>query len=131
MTKLAAEMLDLIRSSERHMTAEEVFMLCKEKGIKISFASVYRILTNFVDDGIMRKVSIPGEPDRFDKTVRPHDHIFCSRCKKVCDIDIGDLTEMLEKKIGSRIDGYTLSVKYICPECRRLESSEAEDKKSV
>ncbi|MDO4458670.1 MAG: transcriptional repressor [Clostridia bacterium] len=117
MTKQGEKLLMVMNNSTRHMTAEEIFMLCKENDIKISFASVYRNLTNLLDEGLIRKVSIPGEPDRFDKTPTPHDHIFCSVCHNVADIDLGDMTTMLESKVGKHIDGYDLSIKYVCPEC--------------
>jgi Fe2+ or Zn2+ uptake regulation protein len=118
MTKLAAQMLSLIQNSDKHMTAEEIFMLCKDKGVKISFASVYRNLTNLVESGDVRRVPVTGEPDRFDKTVRAHDHAFCTVCGCVMDVDVGDMEKYLSEKLGDKIESYSLTIKYICPECR-------------
>ena len=93
-------------------------MLCKENDVKVSFASIYRILTQLVNEGKLRRVLIPGEADRFDKTVYPHDHALCSECGRVYDIDTGDLGKRIAEMVGDSFRGYSLSVKYICPNCR-------------
>ncbi len=118
MTKLASQLLNLIQNSDRHMSAEEIFMLCKDKGVRISFASVYRNLTNLVESGDIRRVPVTGEPDRFDKTIRAHDHAFCTVCGSVVDVDVGDMEKYLNDKLGDKIESYSLTIKFICPECR-------------
>ncbi len=118
MTKLASQLLNLIQNSDRHMSAEEIFMLCKDKGVRISFASVYRNLTNLVESGDIRRVPVTGEPDRFDKTIRAHDHAFCTKCGSVLDVDVGDMEKYLTDKLGDKIESYSLTIKFICPECR-------------
>ncbi len=118
MTKLASQLLNLIQNSDKHMSAEEIFMLCKDKGVQISFASVYRNLTNLVESGDIRRVPVTGEPDRFDKTIRVHDHAFCTVCGNVVDVDVGDMEKYLSDKLGNKIESYSLTIKFICPECR-------------
>ncbi len=118
MTKLASRLLTLIQNSDRHMSAEEIFMLCKDKGVRISFASVYRNLTNLVESGDIRRVPVTGEPDRFDKTIRAHDHAFCTECGNVVDVDVGDMEKYLNDKLGDKIESYSLTIKFICPDCR-------------
>lgn len=118
MTKLASQLLNLIQNSDKHMSAEEIFMLCKDKGVRISFASVYRNLTNLVESGDIRRVPVTGEPDRFDKTIRAHDHAFCTVCGNVVDVDVGDMEKYLNDKLGNKIESYSLTIKFICPECR-------------
>ncbi len=118
MTKLASQLLNLIQNSDKHMSAEEIFMLCKDKGVRISFASVYRNLTNLVESGDIRRVPVTGEPDRFDKTIRAHDHAFCTVCGNVVDVDVGDMEKYLSDKLGNKIESYSLTIKFICPECR-------------
>ncbi len=118
MTKLASQLLTLIQNSDRHMSAEEIFMLCKDKGVRISFASVYRNLTNLVESGDIRRVPVTGEPDRFDKTIRAHDHAFCTECGNVVDVDVGDMEKYLNDKLGDKIESYSLTIKFICPDCR-------------
>lgn len=118
MSKMSAEILRIINSSSEHLTAEDIFLRCKQSGVKCSVASIYRNLTTLVAEGKIRKLSIPGETDRFDKTVMPHEHLICEKCHSVSDVTISDLKQLLEERIGTKIDYYSLSMHYICPKCK-------------
>ena len=83
----------------------------------VVLATVYNNLNNLYKLGKIRKISIEGCPDRYDKTVR-HDHLICRCCGKLSDIYLDDITSELEKQTGFPIDGYDLKVQYICPQCR-------------
>ncbi|MDO5548460.1 MAG: Fur family transcriptional regulator [Eubacteriales bacterium] len=123
MSKQRAEILKIVLDSNRHLSAEEIFMQCKKRGIDISIATVYRNLGILVHRGTLRKLSILGEPDRFDKTVTRHEHIFCDCCNEVQDIYVNDLKELLENKVGITLNSYDLCMRYTCPECRKQEET--------
>lgn len=118
MSKMSAELQRVICGSMEHLTADEIYLLCKQQGVKCSIASIYRNLSSLVAEGKIRKVSIAGEPDRYDKTVLPHEHLICDKCHKVSDAQLGDLKQLLETRTGTKIDYYTLSMHYICPKCK-------------
>lgn len=46
----------------------------------VSLTTVYRNLNRLTADGKIRRITIPNEPDRFDKTVYDHYHIACEVC---------------------------------------------------
>lgn len=121
MTRLSSQLYQIVKASEKHMTAEEIFMVCKARNVKISIASVYRILSRLTEEGLVKKVAIAGEPDRFDKTVLAHDHMICEKCKAVSDIDAGNLKQILEERAGMHITSYELCIHYICPKCQKEE----------
>ena len=79
--------------------------------------------------GKIRKISVEGYPDRYDKTVR-HDHLVCRRCGKLSDVYLSDITAQLEKQVGFSIDGYDLKLQYLCPECRSQEPDSPVPRKS-
>ena len=118
MTKYAKTMLELIENSRSHMTAEQVFHALRQVYPKVALATVYNNLNRLWEDGRIRKVSIEGMPDRYDRIQR-HDHLVCRRCGKLSDIDLGDLTAELEKKAGISILSYDLKLNYLCEECRK------------
>lgn len=122
MTNLNQKILEMIKNSEGHLTAEEAFLLAKKKKINVSMASIYRILGKLVDGGLIKKISIPGKPDLFDKTLDEHEHLVCKKCGKVVDIHIKNLKKKLEKEIGMQISDYELMIDYICKDCRKKES---------
>lgn len=121
MTNLNQSILEMVRNSEGHLTAEEAFLLAKKKKIDVSMASIYRILGKLADDGLIRRFSVSGGADVFDKTLDEHEHLICSKCGKVKDIHIKDLKKKLIKEVGVEISDYELSINYICDDCKKKE----------
>lgn len=115
--------LEIINNSNEHMTAEQVFFTLKSTHPSVVLATVYNNLNNLYKQGKIRKISIEGCPDRYDKTIR-HDHLVCRCCGKLSDIYLKDITSELERQTGFSIDGYDLKVQYICPECKANKASE-------
>lgn len=123
MTHYATKISDLINASNNHMTAEQIFFELKKTEPKIVLATVYNNLNALVKDNKIRKISIAGETDRYDKT-KKHDHVVCKTCGKIADFDFGDLTENLSGKLRSDIFEYDLKVFYECPECRNKKKKQ-------
>ena len=121
MSKQANQILQVIQDSDLHMTAEEIFLKCKELDLSVSIATVYRNLGIMTNEGIIQKVSIVGEPDRYDKCPQVHEHLFCIKCKKVEDLNTGNLKQMLEETFNVMLESYDLSLRIICEECRKKE----------
>ena len=126
MTNLNQNILQMIRNSEGHLTAEEAFLLAKKKKIDVSIASIYRILAKLADDGLISRFSVAGKPDVFDKTLEKHEHLVCSKCGRVTDIHISDLKKKLVKETGVEIDDYELTINYVCSRCKKKEGGKSE-----
>ena len=109
--------LDMINKSETHLTAEEIFVALKNKSYKIALPTVYNNLNSLYRDELIRKVSIEGQPDRYDKITK-HDHLICKRCGKLSDFKFQDLTNSLNEQLSDSIIAYDLKVIYICPDCK-------------
>ncbi len=124
MTRYAEQIWKLIYESQAHMTAEQIFLELKREEPKVALATVYNNLNGLCRDGLIRKVSIEGEPDRYD-TVEKHDHLVCKSCGKISDISFGDLTGRLEEQLGEGILSYDLKVFYVCPQCRKKEGKDS------
>ena len=101
-----------------HLTAEEVYTEAVKQMPKIALGTVYRNLNELAQDGVIRKIRVPDGPDRFDRTVNPHEHVICSVCGKVCDLDVPGLDECLKNAVGSDDFVYDLSVNTTCSQCR-------------
>ena len=94
MSKQKQALLDVIRMNECHKTAEEIFILCREQNVDISIATVYRNLGVLAEEGSIRRIVVPGEPDRYDKTLTPHEHVLCERCRKLADVCMDDMKKL-------------------------------------
>ena len=116
MTKNGKYILEIINDSEDHLTAEQIFLRLKEKNEKAVLATVYNNLAFLYEQGMIRKVSVEGQPDRYDR-IKRHDHLVCRQCGKLSDVTLEDLTETLQKQIGVPMISYDLKISYLCPEC--------------
>lgn len=115
--KLSQQVLEILNNSQGHMSAEQMYLHCANNGIKGSVASIYRVLRKLAEDGYIRRVSIPGQPDFFDKTLNEHEHLICTCCGKVKDIKIDSLRKSIEENLNRNIESYELCIKYVCDEC--------------
>ncbi len=118
MTKQRELIMSILKQSDRHLTADEIFFLAKLKMPSIAMATIYNNLNAMNEAGIVNRLHIDGVADCFDKITEPHDHLLCDKCGKITDLHLPSLTETLEGHIGSHIEDYELTVHYICPECR-------------
>ena len=118
MTKNAANILEIINHSVSHLTAEQIHQQLKEENKSVAQATVYNNLSSLYQQGMIRKISVEGHPDRYDK-MRRHDHLVCRNCGKLSDILLADLTEQIQKQVSIPMISYDLKVNYICDECRQ------------
>ncbi|MDD7282137.1 Fur family transcriptional regulator [Floccifex sp.] len=117
MTKYAKMILDLINLSNCHLTAEEIYFKMKEQNSKIVLATVYNNLSSLYDQGLIHKVKVDGQPDRYDKIIR-HDHLICKKCGKITDLFLTDLTSSLQNQLDVPVESYDLNISYVCEDCR-------------
>ena len=118
MTKYAEQILRRISESESHMTAEQIFLELKKTEPKVVQATVYNNLNALCQKGLIRKLSMEGSPDRYDK-IQKHDHLVCQRCGALSDINFQDLTRNLESQLGEGILSYDLKVLSLRPACTK------------
>ncbi len=120
MTKQRAVILEVISSDKCHHTADEIFALAKEKLPGISLATVYNTLKYLEGNKYIRKITAEGTKDRYDSSYIPHGHLFCSKCREVCDFTLPDFEKTLCELAEDDIESWELKVRYICKKCREL-----------
>ena len=123
MTKYAQQILDIINTCPDHLTAAQIYLRLKTSNSKIVLATVYNNLNLLCEQDRIRKVSLEGYPDRYDKIVK-HDHLVCKKCGALSNICLSDLTAQLQEQIPEEIISYDLKVNYICPSCRSKAEKE-------
>lgn len=119
MTKYAEKILNLINSSSAHPTAEQVFFELKKTEPNVVLATVYNNLNYLCANRLIRRISIDGSPDLYDKNIK-HDHLVCRKCGAVADFCFDDLTERLQKQLDDNTFEYDLKVYYVCKSCRKI-----------
>lgn len=123
MTKYAKKIYEIITQSHDHMTAEQVFDMLRQTYPTVVLATVYNNLNKLWDAGLIRKVSLEGMPDRYDR-LEKHDHLVCRKCGKLLDVNLVDLTEELQRQVGVHILSYDLKLMYVCEECKKQSEKE-------
>lgn len=126
MTKRAEQILEIVNHSKEHLSAEQIFLRLKEINKGAALATVYNNLSYLCREGLIRKISVEGYPDRYDN-VRRHDHLVCRRCGKLSDIDLEDLTETIQKQLAVSMLSYDLKIHYLCEECSKIENKGIEN----
>lgn len=117
MTKNGKAILEIINSSDEHLTAEQIYQRLATDFSKMAMATVYNNLNRLYEEGAVKKIVMDGQPDRYDKVSR-HDHLICSKCGRISDLYLEDLSAKLESVTGISIDSYDLKLYYRCPKCR-------------
>ena len=84
----------------------------------IAVGTVYRNLSLLVESGEVRKIDVPNAPSRYDRPQIPHEHLICSLCGSVKDVDIDGLMPILKEKTGEEITEYKLALYYVCDKCK-------------
>lgn len=118
MTKYEKQIYEIVNGSHDHMTAEQVFESLKKSFPAVSRATVYNNLNKLCEANLIRRVSVEGSADRYDR-VKRHDHLVCQKCGKLSDVTLEDLTSPLQKQLGTDFLYYDLKVYYLCDECRK------------
>lgn len=118
MTRYEQLIFNLVNESLSHLTADQVLEQLRVLCPTVSRATVYNNLNRLCDARLIRKVSIEGSPDRFDR-IEKHDHLVCQHCGKLADAHFADLTQSLHDQVGDAFLAYDLKVFYICPECKQ------------
>lgn len=123
------KILDLLETSgKRHLSAEEVYKLLLEKGEQIGLATVYRVLTQFEEAGLVCRRHFEGVQSVFERDQgRHHDHLVCVQCGKVAEF-MDEAIEARQKAIARRhrftLKDHSLVIYGLCAECRRGRSPE-------
>ena len=113
--------LDAVRQSYNHPTADEIYNAVREQDDKISRGTVYRNLNLLADAGEILSIKTPGG-SRFDRTIEPHAHIICTSCSRVIDVPLpfdAQLDARASEQIGWSVSSHYTIFEGLCPDCQQ------------
>ena len=102
------EVLEVLETSEeRHLSAEGIYRALIENGQEFGLATVYRVLTQFENAGLVERLNFEGGVSVFELADRTHhDHMVCLETGKVIEF-VEERIEELQVEIADR-HGYTI-----------------------
>ena len=106
---------------QRHMTAEDVFRVLLDERSDIGLATVYRVLTQFEQAGILNRSNFESGKAVYELNEgQHHDHFVCTSCGKVeefYDPEIEKRQNMIAQEKGWVIQDHAMALYGQCAEC--------------
>lgn len=118
------KILELLeKAQDHHMSAEDIYRVLSESGEEIGLATVYRVLTQFEEAGLVVKHHFEGGQSVFELDHgEHHDHLVCVKCGKVEEF-VDDVIEKRQQEIakekGYIITDHSLNIYGVCAECQK------------
>lgn len=122
LTKQRQAVLQVIRESDEHLTANEVFEESRQLLPGISFATVYNSLRYLKQEGLIGEVRFGNDATRYDRKLTRHDHALCNNCGKLVDLELSIPVALIsEASALSKFDAESieLTLRGLCPECSK------------
>jgi Fur family ferric uptake transcriptional regulator len=111
----------------RHMTAEDVYKVLLGEGSDIGLATVYRVLMQFEQAGILSRNHFEAGKAVFELNEgKHHDHLVCVVCGKVeefFDAEIEARQQKIAAERGYSLQDHALALYVVCdkPECQKAQ----------
>ncbi len=101
----------LEQSSERHLSAEDIYKETLKSDEDIGLATVYRVLTQFETAGLVIRHNFEGGHSVFEVNDHPHYHLICVDSGKVTCFQNAEIDRL--QKLVAEEHGYELVDKNI------------------
>ncbi|MEO8279211.1 MAG: ferric iron uptake transcriptional regulator [Ideonella sp.] len=106
------------RSELRHMTAEDVFKMLLAEGADVGLATVYRVLMQFEQAGILSRNHFETGKAVFELNEgKHHDHLVCMDCGRVeefFDAEIEKRQKAVAQARGFDLQDHALALYAVC-----------------
>lgn len=113
----------LEQSDVRHMSAEDLYKAMLESGEEVGLATVYRVLTQFEQAGLVSRHHFEGGHSVFELNEGTHhDHILCIKCGRVdefVDKTIEERQLRIAAEKGYEMTDHSLYIYGICMTCQK------------
>ena len=113
------KILELFEASKvRHLSAEDVYKALRQEGLDVGLATVYRVLTQFEQAGLLTRQNFEHGKAVFELNQGGHhDHLVCLQCGRVeefYDPDIERRQNEVARQRGFSLHGHSLALYADC-----------------
>lgn len=111
----------LEQSQKHHLSAEDVYRALLDMGEDVGLATVYRVLTQFEDAGLVSRHNFEGGHSVFELCQgEHHDHLVCVKCGLVEEF-VDEVIEQRQRAIAElarfKMTDHALNIYGLCPNC--------------
>ncbi len=123
--------LDVLSKSDKHLSAEDIYMKVHPKYPNVGLTTIYRTLDILANVGLLCKLDFGDGRARYElaegsKRANHHHHLVCTGCNRIIDytdfvdeeIELLKQTEKgLSKKYNFKITSHLIQFYGLCKEC--------------
>jgi Fur family transcriptional regulator, ferric uptake regulator len=115
---------DVVFSSTRHLSVEEIEAELKQRGERIGKATIYRTMEILVRSGLVVDHDFGDGFKRYEHLFgqqRGHQHLVCTNCRNVVEFrrpEIQRIQDEVARAFGFLPARHKLEVYGLCPDCR-------------
>ncbi len=118
------EILHVFLSTDKHLTANELYRIVQKKYPTIGHATIYRTLKLLCESGLCRELKFEDGTTRYEHLYghQHHDHLICTKCGRfveVVDPEIERLQEKLAKQHGFYPERHRMELYGVCRKCKK------------
>jgi Fur family peroxide stress response transcriptional regulator len=121
-SKQRNRLLELLRSTDTHPTADWVYQQLKDEFPNLSLGTVYRNLAMLVERGLVKKIHFGSTFDRFEANTQPHYHLICESCGKIFDFEMpatyDELNQQAKQLTTFTIRHHKMEFFGLCQQCK-------------
>ncbi|TRZ49535.1 transcriptional repressor [bacterium] len=116
--------IDIFMSRGFHMGPYDVYGKLKKRLPIIGLPSVYRILAEFKNAGILVQSLSEDRQLRYALCTLPnehHHHFTCRKCKKVEEVEFCNfkgVSQFIENKLNAKVEAHQLQIEGLCSKCK-------------
>jgi len=124
-TRQRLAILEAVLEGADHPTADAVHARVARRIRSLSRTTVYRVLEELAEMGLITKASHPGKAVRYDRRTDLHHHLVCLRCNSIVDISDDRLDAVRvpdTSRYGFEVTSFQVQLRGLCSACRRRTS---------
>jgi Fur family ferric uptake transcriptional regulator len=109
--------------SDRHFSVEDIYKLLLEENEDIGIATIYRVLTQCEQAGLVKRLQFEEGPALFELGQDDHhDHFVCTSCglvEEFHDSIIEKRQREIAAKAGFTVEDHSMVLYGLCAKCQR------------
>ncbi|HEV2128332.1 MAG TPA: transcriptional repressor [Thermomicrobiales bacterium] len=119
--------LRVVEEADGHLTAAEIYERVRREYPSIAYGTVYRTLHLLAEHELIQELTFADQASRFDKRAERHDHVHCSVCGAIEDVDVP--VALLAQHVAVERSGFAIDSHHTvfvgrCPECQAAQPRE-------
>jgi Fur family iron response transcriptional regulator len=95
-TSQRLDIAEYVLGQPQHVSAEQILAAMRERGSRVSKATVYNTMNLFSAQGLVRTVEVDPERLYYDSTTEPHHHFY--------NVDTGELSDIPADRVHLALD---------------------------